>query len=225
MVKAYGIIVARIRNAELPDRPNLQIKGKPLWQLAMEKLKDTGLIETVIVCSDSQGIVDAARAFGPSYRLRDILDIGGGTDGECARFALMAWEAETGITLDSAEVVVVPDIGAINLSISDLRKAIEEIYPNPPVYSVASTSKFLPIQLTNYRKGQRVLWHEARSKLNKKGITVNGALYVVRAGILKELGALLTQKGTILPLPKERAIVVSDAWDFLAAKTWNDAIK
>lgn len=61
---AAVIIPARYASTRFPGKPLVTLKGKPLLEHVYEKARGARLANEVIIATDSQDILDAAKAFG-----------------------------------------------------------------------------------------------------------------------------------------------------------------
>lgn len=78
-MKAIGVIPARLAATRLPNKPLLDIAGKPMVQWVWERSARATLLDEVIVATPDTEIVQACAAFGAHAVLTDA-DLPTGTD-------------------------------------------------------------------------------------------------------------------------------------------------
>lgn len=218
--RALGLVLARTRDAKLPNRPNLEVRGEAMWRRCVKLIQSVGTIDPVVVGSDDPAIIQGAKELGlKAYLFGGLSVFGTSEPGILAVDTLKQYEQEVG-PLDPKTLVVIPEIGALCLTAGILAKAVNQAWVNPILQTVVSTTTALPLYLTNYRRGQRVLWHPSTTRLNRKGVCVDGALTVARLNFLYETGSILGHKSGIIPLPKQNSLVASDPLDLVAAKAY-----
>jgi len=101
--KAVGVIPVRFGSTRFPGKPLAAILGRPMIQWVYEGVRQSRLLEQVIIATDDQRIMDAAAAFGADARMTSS-DHASGTDrvAEVAR----ATDAEIVLNIQGDEPLV-----------------------------------------------------------------------------------------------------------------------
>ncbi|MFH1414708.1 MAG: 3-deoxy-manno-octulosonate cytidylyltransferase [Elusimicrobiota bacterium] len=78
-MKCIAVIPARISSTRLKEKPLVDVGGKPLIQRVYEKALKLNNVAAVVIATDSEKIVEAARMFGADCRLTPS-DLKSGSD-------------------------------------------------------------------------------------------------------------------------------------------------
>lgn len=203
-----AIIPARGWSDQLPDKHLKRISGQSFVALAIQAALQSRLFEhkDILVTSESQRILDEARHLGVVGLQRPESLITAKLP-EVIEHALISFEDRR------PEKFVVIDPAFPFTSGADV-SAVYDCLSSPLTQSAttATVSRF-PVMVTA-RSGRRGVWRPSDRKKTLLGI---GSVYAVRSEFFANFKTLISKKGNIHIIPKERAIKVSDAWDFLAA--------
>ena len=106
-MKIIGIIPARYGSSRLPGKPLKDICGKPMIQHVYERAQESQRLDTVVVATDDQRIVDAVKAFGGEAMMTS-LDHQTGSDriAEVAR----AYDCDIVVNIQGDEPLIMPEI-------------------------------------------------------------------------------------------------------------------
>lgn len=139
-MKVIAIIPARAGSKGLPGKNLLPLAGKPLLAHSIQRAKDSGVCDVVLVTTEDEGIADVARRYGaevPFLRPAELAD--DTTPAEpVIRHALVTYEAMTGqlfdivVYLQPTDVFRTPDI---------IRQCVERLKQNPNLDSVFAAYK------------------------------------------------------------------------------------
>ena len=77
--RTLGVIPARFASSRFPGKALANLAGKPLLQHVFERASQARYLQRVIIATDDQRILDAARAFGAQVRMTRA-DLLSGTD-------------------------------------------------------------------------------------------------------------------------------------------------
>lgn len=104
-MKAIGVIPARWASTRLPGKSLVLLGGKSMIQRVVERARQASLLETVVVATDDQRIVDAVHAFG-AEAVMTCADHPSGTD----RIAevMVAREADLVVNIQGDEPLLNP---------------------------------------------------------------------------------------------------------------------
>lgn len=141
------IIPARYASTRLPGKPLLDIAGKPMIQLVVERVRQASRIDRIIVATDDERIAAAVRSFGGEARLT-AGDHPTGTD-RLAEVAQALPDAKLIINVQGDEPLIPPQaidaLAAVFVDQPDLQMATlitsltDEEAANPAVVKVASS--------------------------------------------------------------------------------------
>ena len=88
-----AVIPARIGSTRFPEKPLARIAGVPMIARVVERVRESGAFDHILVATDDERIANAARNAGADARMTDS-DLANGTL-RC-HAALCQWEAEVG---------------------------------------------------------------------------------------------------------------------------------
>ena len=88
-----AVIPARIGSTRFPEKPLARIAGVPMITRVVERVRESGAFDHILVATDEERIANAARNAGADARMTDS-DLANGTL-RC-HAALCQWEAEVG---------------------------------------------------------------------------------------------------------------------------------
>ncbi|RKY39834.1 MAG: 3-deoxy-manno-octulosonate cytidylyltransferase [Candidatus Omnitrophota bacterium] len=106
-MKAIGIIPARLSSTRLPEKPLVDILGKPLIQWTYEQAKKADSLEDVVVATDEQRILEVVEGFGGKAVLTSRKPISGTERVAEATFSLEL-EAEIIVNIQVDEPLLDP---------------------------------------------------------------------------------------------------------------------
>lgn len=69
--RAIGVIPARFGSSRLPGKPLIDFGGKPMIQHVFERAKKASSLDDLVIATDDERIVQAARQFGATAHLTD----------------------------------------------------------------------------------------------------------------------------------------------------------
>lgn len=106
-MKVIGIIPARYGSSRLPGKPLKLIMGKPMIQHVYEQALKTKSLDTVIVATDDQRIMDAVKSFGgTAFMTREDHPSGSDRIAEVAQ----AYECDIVVNIQGDEPMIQPEI-------------------------------------------------------------------------------------------------------------------
>lgn len=120
-MRVVGVIPARLAATRLPNKPLVDIAGKPMIQHVWERARQAALLDRVIVATPDQAIVDAVAEFGGEAALTSELHRSG-TD-RVAEIASRT-EADVFVNIQGDEPLIDP---------RSIEKAVEPLLADPSV--------------------------------------------------------------------------------------------
>lgn len=114
-MKRYGFVFARGGSKGVPGKNIKMLAGKPLIAWAIEAALETGLLDCVIVSTDSEEIAEVARSFGARTPFMRPAELGSDNSSEWLSWQhAIKWLADHGETFD--EFVSLPATAPLRTS-------------------------------------------------------------------------------------------------------------
>ena len=201
-MRVVAIIPSRYGSTRLPAKPLQDICGKPLVQHVYEKACQTS-IETVIVATDDQRIVDAVKAFDGRVELTSP-DCASGTD----RLQELAdhFPADIYVNIQGDEPLLIPE--AIDRMVAALKTRLEEGASTPVAATLCFEMSAVDAANPNIVKvvcdtqGNALYFSRSRIPFDRDG--EGKTTYLGHVGIYAYSATALHQFGKVPPSPLEQ---------------------
>lgn len=224
MVKIIAVILARGGSKRVPRKNIKLLAGKPLIAYSIQAAVQSKYLDRVIVSTDDVEIADVAKQFGADvpFLRPDELANDTATSLIALQHAVKFIENNENDKFDL--VVLIQATSPLILS-EDVDKTIEKsIETNhnscTTVCEISERPEWMYIiknnhaQLLIQQKDQ-----ETRTQLLPKVYRLTGAVYVIKRDTLMEKGKILDNNDlSVVIIPKERSIDISDFHDFIIAE-------
>lgn len=214
-MKALAIIPARGWDDKLPGRLLKTINGKTLVGNAIEQALRSGCFEhkDIVVSSEQDGILREAENNGVSFVRRPDSLVTASVD-QVILHAYRVFESR----MPQALCVIDPSFPF--RTGEDIKRTLDLL--SSPLYHSSTTARVYESSvLVSARAGKRGVW---RPSPRKKTIVDVGSVRCVQAEVFRATESVISPKGNIFLIPKERALKVSDAWDYLAAVAYAEEV-
>jgi pseudaminic acid cytidylyltransferase len=143
-----GIVPARGGSKRIPRKNIRPFHGRPLIVRSVETMLDSGVFERIIVSTDDDEIISAARSAGaevPFVRPAALADDSTGT-GAVIRHALSALEADLPVGAPPLGEICLMYPTAVFVTPNDLRASLAQLRRSDADYVFAATTFAAPIQ-------------------------------------------------------------------------------
>jgi N-acylneuraminate cytidylyltransferase len=212
-----GLIPARGGSKGLPRKNILPLLGKPLVAWTIEEAKKSRYIDRLILSSEDSEIIATARQWGceaPFVRPAELA----GDDTPGIDPVLHALQAIP----ESYDYVVLLQVTSPLRTAEDIDRCLEYcINKNAPVCIAVTEPEKSPYWMYRLDEGNRLipLMDEGYTSLRRQDLpttyVINGAVYVVGTGWVKQHRTFLTPETLAYVMPRERSIDVDSGQDII----------
>ena len=201
--KYICIIPARFGSKRLPDKNILPLNGKPLIAYTIEQAKESAGFEAIAVSSDSDEILNTAKATGADLLLKRPAELASdkASSLEVIKHTVKAAEGKTGDDYDS--IVLLQVTSPLRLP-ADIKKAIA-IFEEKPAGSLISVAETDP----SFKSKNNLSKVPGQEKYH-----INGSIYIWdKQSFLTEPKHLYADSRLML-MPTHRSIDIDEQADF-----------
>jgi CMP-N-acetylneuraminic acid synthetase len=223
-MNVLGVIPARGGSKGIPRKNLCPLHGRPLLAYTIDSAHESLRLSRTVLSSDDPEILEVGRALGVEVPFVRPAALSGDTTGsaEVVRHALDAMET----TGERFEAVVLLEPTAPLRTGADIDAAIDRLESSgtDSVVSVCRVDAPHPIKMQRI-EGDRLLpflpdhWREG---LTRQGLppvyALNGAVYAVRADVMRDTGSLWGRTTAPLVMPAERSVNIDSALDLVLAE-------
>lgn len=217
-----AVIPARGGSKGLPGKNIRPLNGKPLILYSIEAALESGIVTQVVVSTDDEAIADVARHAGAEVPFLRPAELA--TDEaksiDVLRHAVQYYE-ENGQQYDY--ILLLQPTSPLRTA-TDIREAMKQfIYCGADsLQSVASARTHPYLLRQRSDAGQLSPYLEAESHARRQDLTelyeLNGAIYLMKRGLLMEQGKIVGASNQGFIMPAERSVDIDTLWDFRLAE-------
>jgi CMP-N-acetylneuraminic acid synthetase len=222
---ALGIIPARGGSKGIPRKNLLPLNGRPLLAYTAEAARGSRHLTRTILSSDSQEIVAEGRRFGLDAPFIRPAALAGDEVGSAAVVAHALQEMERAERTAYDAVVLLEPTAPLRTA-EDIDAAIELLDRSgaDSVVGVCRVDAPHPMKM-QVIEGQRLrpfmpqFWREGMRRQDLPAVFyLNGAVYAVRAAMVRERGSLWGAHTAPLIMPPERSVNIDSLIDLALAE-------
>lgn len=223
-MKVLGIIPARGGSKGIPDKNLRELAGKPLLAYAQEAASASGVIDRLVLSTDSPAIADLGRSLGlevpfmrPAEFAGDESPMLGVLQHAVAQMEGTAWRPDAVVLLQPTSPLRRPE---------HIRKAIELLKDgqcDSVVSVVEIPSLFAPQKALTIRAGWLKFWSEGGSEITRRqqaetSYAREGTVYACWRDVLMEMGSLYGEKCLPYLVPADEALNLDTMDDWRRAE-------
>lgn len=216
-LSVLALITARGGSKGLPGKNIRPVHGRPLIQFTIDAARRSAAVDRVVLSSDDDAIMQAARDGGCEVPFRRPPQLAG-DEAKSIDVVLHALDA-----LPPLDLVVLLQPTSPQRSADDIDAAckllVERNAPACVSVTLAEQSPYWMYWLDDSQRLQALLPsppHASRRQDLPPVYVLNGALYVARCDWLRRSGSFVTAETVAYPMPRERSIDIDTLDDFEA---------
>lgn len=219
-MKRLCSICARGGSKGVPGKNLREIMGKPLIALTIADARDSGLFDVVAVSSDSDAILDAARAHGADALVKRPDDLASDTAGKppAIHHCGLTVEATTGLVFDT---FVDLDATAPLRTVADVRGIVEKLEAGPHgnLFSVCRSRRSPYFNMVEEQPDGRIALVKEGRFVRRQDAPVtydmNASMYAwTRASFMANAARVFNPDAGVFVMHEHSLFDIDDAFDF-----------
>jgi len=223
-VKVLGIIPARGGSKGIPDKNLRELAGKPLLAYTMEAAAASGVIDRLVLSTDSEEVAELGRNLGLEVPFMRPAELAG--DESPMLGVLQHAVAELEKTAWRPEIIVLLQPTSPLRKAEHIRKAVE-LLKGGQCDSVVSVVKipslFAPQKALTIRGGWLKFWSEGGTEITRRqqaetSYAREGTVYACWRDVLMEKGSLYGEKSLPYLVPADEALSLDTMEDWRRAE-------
>jgi CMP-N-acetylneuraminic acid synthetase len=213
--KVKALLFMKAHSERVPGKNKRLLHGRPLFHWIMDALNESGVVDEIIINTDSEEIAESARKyFNVTIHMRPkyLLNIQANEPFQIMSYDLNITDGEYFIQTHSTNPLVKAET---------IKDAVEIFFANMDQYD--SLFSVTPLQTRLYDGDFNALNHDPNNLIKTQNLPYiyeeNSCIYIFSRSSFSENKNRIGIKPYLFPINRHEAVDIDEEFDFLLAKT------